>query len=180
MAALSVQPAFPIFTDTDGTPLENGYVWIGVENLEPSTNPIAVFWDKSLSIPASQPIRTAGGYPARNGSPGRLYVNGSYSIKILNKNASLVASSPVPTEAYSDLVLTDNYIQSVETYADISSALDTLEIGQQFLLVGHTVSGVGGGVFNVVSSAGFSSNAGTVVVNGSKAAIRDKRRIIYR
>ena len=44
MSALSVQPTFPIFTDVDGQPLEDGYIWIGTVNLPAQTNPISVYW----------------------------------------------------------------------------------------------------------------------------------------
>ena len=37
MSALSIQPTYPIFTETDGQPLENGYIWIGTVNLDPAT-----------------------------------------------------------------------------------------------------------------------------------------------
>jgi hypothetical protein len=104
MSALSIQPPFPIFTGIDGQPLENGYVWIGVANLDPEGNPIAVYWDEALTIPAPQPIRTVSGYPARAGSPARLYVNSDYSIRVLDKNGTLVYSAPIATEQFGDLI----------------------------------------------------------------------------
>jgi parallel beta-helix repeat protein len=106
MSALSIQPPFPIFTETDGLPLEDGYVWIGQVNLDPQVNPINVYWDAALTIPAAQPIRTLGGYPANSGTPARLYVNSDYSIRVMNKNGSMVYSAPAATERYSGLVLT--------------------------------------------------------------------------
>jgi len=105
MSALSIQPTYPIFTDIDGQPLEAGYVWIGQANLDPQVNPINVYWDAALSIPATQPIRTLGGYPARNGTPARLYVNSDYSIRVMNKNGSTVYSAPSATERYSNVVI---------------------------------------------------------------------------
>lgn len=104
MSALSIQPPFPIFTETDGQPLENGYIWIGTANLNPITNPIAVYWDAGLTQPAVQPIRTIFGYPANAGTPGRLYVNSDYSIQVQNKNGTLVYSAPTATERYSRVV----------------------------------------------------------------------------
>jgi len=98
MSALSIQPTFPIFTDIDGQPLENGYIWIGTENLDPQTNPINVYWDAALTIAATQPIRTLGGYPSRSGSPARMYVNSDYSIRVQNRNGSTVYSAPEATE----------------------------------------------------------------------------------
>jgi hypothetical protein len=93
MTALSVQPPFPILTDIDGQPLEDGYIWIGVVNLAPITNPITVYWDAALTIPASQPIRTRGGYPMNSGTPARLYVGSDYSIQVQNRNGSVVYTS---------------------------------------------------------------------------------------
>jgi hypothetical protein len=100
MSALSIQPTYPIFTDIDGQPLEDGYVWIGAANLDPQTNPINVYWDAALTLPAAQPIRTLAGYPANSGTPARLYVNSDYSIRVMNKNGSSVYSAPAATERY--------------------------------------------------------------------------------
>ena len=105
MSALSIQPTYPIFTDIDGQPLEDGFVWIGQANLDPQVNPINVFWDAALTIPAGQPIRTLGGYPANSGTPARLYVDGDYSIRVMNKNGSVVYSSAVPTERYASSLI---------------------------------------------------------------------------
>jgi hypothetical protein len=105
MSALSIQPTFPIFTETDGLPLENGYIWIGEANLDPQGNPINVYWDSALTIAAPQPIRTLNGYPSRNGTPARLYVNSDYSIRVMNKKGSVVYSAPAATERYSEEVV---------------------------------------------------------------------------
>jgi hypothetical protein len=110
MSALSIQPTYPIFTDTTGQPLENGYIWIGTTNLNPVTNPITVYWDAALTVPASQPIRTLNGYPSNSGTPSRLYVNSDYSIQVLNKNGSVVYSAPAATEQLPSYVVT--FIQS--------------------------------------------------------------------
>ena len=105
MSALSIQPTYPIFTGIDGQPLEDGYVWIGTANLDPQTNPINVYWDAALTLPAAQPIRTLAGYPANSGTPARLYVNSDYSIRVMNKNGSTVYSAPAATERYSEAVV---------------------------------------------------------------------------
>ena len=104
MSALSIQPTFPIFTDIDGQPLENGYIWIGTTNLSPQTNPINVYWDAALTIPATQPIRTLAGYPSNSGTPARLYVNSDYSILVQNRNGSMVYSAPAATERYGNII----------------------------------------------------------------------------
>jgi hypothetical protein len=93
MSALSIQPPYPAFADVDGQPLDNGYVWVGVANLNPQVNPIAVFWDSALTIAAPQPIRTLNGYPSRSGTPARFYAGSDYSIQVLDSKGSLVYTS---------------------------------------------------------------------------------------
>jgi len=105
MSALSISAPFPIFTDIDGQPLEDGYVFIGTANLNPITNPITVYWDAALTLTAVQPIRTLGGYPMNSGTPARLYVNSDYSIQVQNKNGSLIYSALAAGDRFSDVVV---------------------------------------------------------------------------
>ena len=89
-----VQPPIPSFFDVDGEPLENGSLYIGTTGLNPESNPINVFFDEALTIPAAQPIKTIGGFPVNNGVSSRLYVaEADYSIIVRNKNGALVRSS---------------------------------------------------------------------------------------
>jgi hypothetical protein len=114
MSALSIQPTFPIFTDIDGQPLEDGYIFIGVANLQPIGNPIIVYQNAALTTVAVQPIRTRGGYPVFSGTPGRLYVNSDYSIQVQNKNGSVVYSAPTATERYNGVVISSIDASQVE------------------------------------------------------------------
>ena len=91
--SVSVNPPYPIFSEADGLPLENGYIWIGSANLDPQTNPINVYWDAALTIPAAQPIRTLNGYVVYQGTPSRFYTNGDYSIRVMDKNGSTIYTS---------------------------------------------------------------------------------------
>ena len=89
-----VTTPFQQFNDTSGNPLEGGYIFVGETDRDPQTNPKAVYWDYEQTIVAEQPIRTSGGYPVWNGSAKRFYVDGDYSIKVTNKNNTLVFSAP--------------------------------------------------------------------------------------
>jgi hypothetical protein len=92
MSTLISSP-FPVFTDTDGLPLENGYINIGVAGLNPLSNPRQVYWDEALTMPATN-IRTTRGYPARNGAAGFLYAApGDFSILVRNKNGVVIFSN---------------------------------------------------------------------------------------
>jgi len=95
MSLTQVTGPYPIFTDLDGSPLDDGYLYIGDQNDDPEINPIQVFWDSALTIPATQPIRTNSGYAWRNGTPGLLYTAGAFSITIRNKRNEFVLYSPV-------------------------------------------------------------------------------------
>lgn len=92
---MSIGNPYQIFTDRNGQPLEEGYIYIGAEGLNPQTNPIAVFWNSSYTISAPQPIRTSGGYPVFNGSPGKLFAAGLYSISVFDNKGQLVFTSLV-------------------------------------------------------------------------------------
>lgn len=122
MSALSIQPTFPIFTETDGQPLENGYIWIGTVNLDPQVNPINVYWDAALTVSAPQPIRTLNGYPSRNGTPARLYVNANnYSIRVQDKNGSMVYSASEAAQSISSgLVSFVGFKGQVGTISDLA------------------------------------------------------------
>lgn len=123
MTAISVNPPYPIFTDVDGNPLNDGYIYVGIANQNPEVLPVAVYWDSALTIPAVQPIRTNGGYPARNGTPSRVYTSSDYSITVRNKNGSFVYSAPVST----------TYLSSEQVSADDGSGGSLWTTAQGFI-----------------------------------------------
>jgi hypothetical protein len=98
MAALSIQVPYPVFYDRDGQPLDNGNIYIGVANLDPVINPLQVYYDESLTITASQPLVTSGGYVYRNGTPTQLYVDANdFSITVNDSKNLFVYSFPEGT-----------------------------------------------------------------------------------
>jgi hypothetical protein len=95
MSALSVEVPYPVFQDRDGEPLENGYVWIGQVNQNPQTNPIQVYFDRDLTQPAAQPLRTIAGYISNAGTPAQIFVNAAnYSILVQDKNGTMAYNFP--------------------------------------------------------------------------------------
>jgi hypothetical protein len=130
MALTQVTGPYPIFTDLDGTPLDDGYLYIGAINEDPEQNPIQVFWDSNLTIPATQPIRTSNGYAYRNGTPALIYTAGQFSITIRNKREEFVLYSPVgygfDPGAVSAAVVQNDFIgDGVEVNFTLSSAPST-------------------------------------------------------
>ena len=98
MAAVSIQVPYPVFYDRDGLPLDSGRIYIGEANLDPITNPITVYYDEALTIPASQPLITSAGYIYRNGTPTQIYVDAvDFSITVSDNKNLLVYSFPSGT-----------------------------------------------------------------------------------
>ena len=88
---LSIAVPFPVFQDRDGQPLENGYVWLGVANLNPQTNPVIAYFDAALTIVAPQPLRTLNGYISRAGTPAQVFIDGAnFSILVQDSKGSMV------------------------------------------------------------------------------------------
>lgn len=91
---------FEYFTDTNGDPLDGGYVYIGSANQNPKTSPVTVYFDSDMTIPAPQPLRTTAGRIVRSGSAAAIYSNApTFSILIENKSGQQVAYT---AEAESD------------------------------------------------------------------------------
>lgn len=131
MALTQVTGPYPIFTDLDGSPLDDGYLYIGAINQDPETNPIQAYWDSNLTIPATQPIRTNNGYAWRNGTPGLIYTAGQFSITIRNKKNEFVLYSPVgygfdPAAVSASVVKNDFIGDGVTVNYTLSSAPSTI------------------------------------------------------
>tara|TARA_R110000744_G_scaffold352095_3_gene458143 strand:- start:5474 stop:6874 length:1401 start_codon:yes stop_codon:yes gene_type:complete len=93
MSTRIVSPPFIVFEDIDGEPLQSGYIYLGLPGLNPQVSPISVYSDAALTVPLAQPLRTIAGYVSSNGTPSKVYVDGDFSITVLNRNSTLVYTS---------------------------------------------------------------------------------------
>ncbi len=88
-----IVPPIPLFADLDGMPLENGMIYVG-ESPDARDNPISVYWDSGLTVPATQPIRTEGGYPTYQGNAGQLFIaEAAALITVLDSNGVTILSN---------------------------------------------------------------------------------------
>jgi len=112
MSLISIKSPFPYFQDIDGNPLESGTVYIGVAGVDAESNPKTVYWDVALSSAVSQPISTKSGFLVNSDVFGNIYSpDNDYSIKVKNKNGTVVYSSINRTEYISS----NEFIQTVST-----------------------------------------------------------------
>ncbi|MFA6093980.1 MAG: hypothetical protein WC986_13660 [Elusimicrobiota bacterium] len=87
-----------LYTDLDGKPLDNGYIYFGTANQNPETNEVQMYWDSAGLIPAAQPVRTIGGYITRQGSPANIFATGDFSVTIRDSAGRLVVTHPTSTD----------------------------------------------------------------------------------
>lgn len=111
-----VSTPFPIYNDTDGTPLDAGFIFVGQKGKNPIASPIAIFYDAALTMPAENPLRTRNGYVVKNGAPREVFTaDPIVSILVQNKqkvdiwNAAFINLNPgITPEAVVDPVTGDS------------------------------------------------------------------------
>lgn len=120
----------PLFLDGRGALLDAGYVYLGTAGTDPETlaNRINVFWDKALTIPATQPLRTLGGVIVNGGNIGFVYfAEADFSISIRDADSELVAFIP------SAFDLGGTSYQPLDSDLTAIAALATTSFGRSFL-----------------------------------------------
>jgi hypothetical protein len=165
---------FPFFLDRYGDLLNGGKVYIGTVDLDPETNPIAVFYDEALTVAATQPLRVMGGHIVNGGDPTQVYTAADdYSIRVRNIDNEEVFFAPsVNTETAqfqpidADLTAiaalsTTAYGRALLTLANQAALRAATGIPDPLPAVGGTVSGniirAGAGAHLYLVGASFGS-----------------------
>lgn len=139
----SIAAPYQYFTDLDGDPLDDGQIYIGVENLNPVTNPIQVWADLEGTIPLSQPLRTSLGYITNYGSQVNVFTDSAYSMIVNNKNGELISflkSSAVITPSSGSGNIVDDFgavPDNGEDQADAFNAAFSSSNSQIFIPAGR-------------------------------------------
>lgn len=84
----------PIFLDGRGALLDAGFIYIGTAGNDPEIvgNRLNLFWDKALTLPAIQPLRTLGGVIVNGHDLGFVYfAEADFSITTKDTDSDLVA-----------------------------------------------------------------------------------------
>lgn len=109
----ALQSPFPIFTDRAGRPLAAGKLYLGVEDDNPETNPVAVYWDAAGTQPAPQPIDIENGVPVRHGTPALVYYATPVSVTVRDRNGQLLLYASSTRE------LTVGFLNPMTTAGDL-------------------------------------------------------------
>lgn len=174
---LQINP-FEFFVDADGDALDAGYIYIGEPNKDPQQYPVQVFYDSALTIPAPQPLRTSNGYVLRNGSPTFLFINGNYSIRVLDKKQRqvyyvadflLIGNQAPLTQDSLVTFLRDKSAYVRDTIAQLRT-VDSTKYMYAYI-TGYYAKGDGGGGFYYYDASDLASldNGGTVIVAADNA-----------
>ncbi|MEA1231107.1 hypothetical protein ODQ17_17165 [Acinetobacter sp. IRS14] len=98
-----VTTPYPLFSDIDGSPLNAGFLFLGVNGQDPEQNPINVYWNEEKTELATQPLRTRNGLIVRDDVPAKIFIEEvSCSISIKNCNqypVQFVSSFDPPSSA---------------------------------------------------------------------------------
>lgn len=83
----------PLFFDGRGGLLEAGQIWVGSPGDDPEieANQLDLFWDKALTVPATQPLRTLGGAIVQGFNLGMIYfAEPNFSLTIRDADGNLI------------------------------------------------------------------------------------------
>lgn len=180
-----VRNPIPIFLDARGALMDAGKIYVGEANADPQANPITVYWDKALTIPAEQPLRTLGGRIINGTNPASIFIAGDdYSMRIADYDDVLVDYSPSVFTDNTSFQPLDADLTTISGQANTPYGLNLLTIASQSALAaatgiptplpatGGTVSGAinrqGAGAYVYWGTSGFTG--GRLFVTASGAA----------
>jgi hypothetical protein len=124
----------PIFFDGRGALLDAGYIWFGEDGTDPEVeaNQIDVFFDKDLTIPAAQPLRTLGGLIMNGANPSFVYTAEiDFSTTIRDADSNLVDYIPTAFD------LGGAAYQPLDADLTAIAALATTAYGRAFLTLAN-------------------------------------------
>lgn len=165
----AILPAIPLFADPRAGLLDSGYVWVGVENLDAESNPVAVYWDAALTQPAPQPLRTSAGLIVRNGAPASVHVAVAFSMTVKNARGELVLHLPSGASAVSAAASAAASASSASTNASAAiAARNAAQISQGLAATSATSANTSANAAN--TSAGIASTAATAAASSASSA----------
>ena len=180
MSKFTVDLPYKYYPDpTKGKPVYLGYIYIG----EPNTDPEIVGNQKTVTIdgttPISQPIRTsAGGVPDYNGAAATLFVDGPYSIKVMNSKGVQVyyaatVLDDIQTQIEANTALIEGNVKNFATLAEAVAETDTSRAfdGAAANLKERTTGNGGGAMWDYVDISSVTVNTFNIVACTGDASL---------
>lgn len=158
----------PLFLDGRGALLDAGYIYVGDVGTDPEVgaNQLAVFWDKALTIPAVQPLRTLGGVIVNGMNIGQPYfAEVDFATTIRDADGQLVGYFPTAFD------LGGTTYQPLDADLTAIAALATTAYGRAFLTFANQAAlqaavGIGSaGLLAVATAAQFRANTADKVLD---------------
>jgi hypothetical protein len=142
----------PLFFDTRGYPMDGGHIYVGVVDGDPEVDPIDLYWDADLTIPASQPLRTIGGMIVNVTVPAAIfYAEDDFSMRVTDANGVQVGYSP-------SVYTNDSGFQPLNSELTAIAALSTTSFGRALLTLANQAA--------LQSAVGYTPfTGGTVTTN---------------
>ncbi|QVJ07695.1 hypothetical protein L7H23_01250 [Sphingopyxis sp. BSN-002] len=122
---------FPLFLAPDGTPLQNGYVYMGEAGKDPESYPLDTYWNEALSITAEQPFRTRGGYIVDGANTAFVFAAGDdYSLRVRDASGGEVLY-------FSSVAVAGQQFQPLDSDLTAIAALTTTAFGRALLTLAN-------------------------------------------
>lgn len=117
----------PLWLDARGALLDAGYIYIGVANADPESQPAPVHADAAKTIPLAQPLRTLGGVIVNGANPVNVFVDATdYSLRVRDADGNLLSYMPSTTAVEAQFQPLDNDLTAI-------AALTTTAFGRNLL-----------------------------------------------
>lgn len=176
-------PPVKPFYDSDGEPLDGGYIYYGIANMNPETNPVQMYWDAAGLVPAPQPFRTRAGFiirPGPGGTPANAYADGDYSITIRNAAGSIVFTHPNSVDLELALSVVGAGTAAIITVADaatyytapknVENILQQIGASLASVVLGAIPTGARIGYCGLTAPTGFVLGSGRTIGSAASSA----------
>lgn len=123
------------YFDTTGALADGGKIYVGVADGDPEADPITAYWDKELTLEATQPLRTIGGLVVNGTTPSAFYVaEDDYSMRVRDYNDVQVFYSP------SFFAASTESFQPLDPDLSAIAALTTTVFGRSLLTLANNAA----------------------------------------
>lgn len=125
---------YPLFIDGRGALLDAGFIYVGIADGDPGTDPINLFLDQALTLPIAQPLRTLGGLIVDGANAVYVYyAEADASVRVRDADGYLVSYTP-------SIAVASIAYQPLDSDLTAIAALATTTFGRALLTVANQAS----------------------------------------